>query len=82
MAVHPCARFTTNVPKPRNSTRSRLTNAASISSKMALTALFTSLLKKCGFCAGMLRSRSPLFQGSLAPKPFTMAVDGLRESLT
>jgi len=45
--------LTVKVPKPRNSTRSRLTNAASISSIMALTTFSTSLLNRCGFCAAM-----------------------------
>jgi hypothetical protein len=42
--------FTINDPKPRSSTRLRLTNAPSISSNMALTIFSTSLLYRCGFC--------------------------------
>jgi hypothetical protein len=57
--------LTVKVPKPRNSTRSRLTNAASISSKMALTTFFTSLLNRCGFCAATRRTNIDLIMRSL-----------------
>ena len=45
--------LTVNVPKPRISIRSRLTKAASISSKIVLTPFFTSLANKCGLCSAM-----------------------------
>src|SRR6185436_2676546 len=61
--------LTVNDPKRRGSTRSPLTKAAAISSKMVLTIFSTAPLGRCGFCTATRNIHSDLIMLPLQPGP-------------